>query len=697
MTIRLTCSRSLFIYLLMIITAQEGVSQYFLIQATDKSMQVNEYLSYQVDSTTKDLQTILRQEFTKVVPSKYYFRENAVFWTKLVLTNKTNADQFVVTIDQWNEAVLFLESDSGWTEVISGTNHRVNERPLSLHRLLSFPLVVQPGQTKTLIFRTQVTKPIMRYYANLFSFLSKVEVDESAHAYRKYIGNQLLVMLILGVTSILFFYNLVLFLFDRQKTSLILAIYFIVVSLLVANVHGITTNYLFVSWQAFELSLGLLLAHITPLIIAAFLIAFFNLNWRQWEFYLLTAFACFILFSLIYSFLTDQSLFFFARRYFEYITFITVVASSILKRRKGSVIVMLALLVAVLTGFYSELRSVFFSDITFLGPQVPFLMGILTQVIIFSIAATYRVRSLQHGVELIKEEQRKTIEQQNKFLKDQVEEKTQQLQKAFTILQQKKEELEEVNYELSQRSASVNELNKRLEQLVLNRTEALNATMRDLDTFLYRTSHDLRRPLMSILGISNLVAKENDVNTIRSLMIHINKTVLDLDRMLKKLIAISFCYSEHTEQEPIDLRELIREVSNTILTEYPLSSSSLTVSIHSAWPVIKSNGYLLKMVLGSIFENSAQYSGANVLIQVSVDVQGDQCLINVQDNGAGIDLAYQKPVFDMFFRAHEKSTGNGLGLYLVKLAIEKLGGSVKLASVLNQGTEITLFVPNQSE
>ncbi len=691
-----TRSTLLLISILMVTSARVGVSQVFSIQSIDKSMQVYGYLTYQIDSTSKSFQDILQGEFTKQVPSKYYSHKNVVFWTKLMVTNKTNADQFVITIDQWNEAVLFVDIGNGWTKAISGTNHPVAERPLSLHRLLSFPVVILPGQSKTFIFKTQITKPIMRYYANLFSFLSKVEVDESAHAYRKYIGNQLFVMLILGVTSMLFFYNLALFFFDRQKTSFILAIYFIVISLLVANVHGVTTNYLFDNWQAFELTLALHLAHLTSLVIAAFLVAFFKLYWRDWEFYLLMAFSCFVVFSWAYSFATNQSLFFFARRYFEYITFITVIVSAIWKRRQGAIIVALALLVTIITSYYAELRSVFFADINFLGPDVPYLMGILTQVIIFSIAATSRVRSLQHGVNQMKEEQRKTIEQQNEILKVQVEEKTEEVQNALRILQQKKDELEEVNQELSQQSASIHELNQQLEKLVLNRTEALNATMRDLDTFLYRTSHDLRRPLMSILGISNLVSMETSVDAIQSMMTHINKTVLDLDRMLKKLITISFCRSERTESEPTDIAELIREVSKATLNEHGLADSNIQLNLPTSLPVIKSNSYLLKMILGSIFENSAQYGGPNVLIRVSIEYQFFNCIIKVQDNGAGIDLAYQKPVFDMFFRAHEKSTGNGLGLYLVKLAIEKLGGSVKLASVLNQGTEITLFVPNQS-
>ncbi|MCA4894201.1 MAG: hypothetical protein ING84_04250 [Cytophagales bacterium] len=691
-----TRSTLLLISILMVTSARVGVSQVFSIQSIDKSMQVYQYLAYQVDSTGKELQTILQGEFSSQVPSKYYSHQNIVFWTKLQVTNNTNADQFVITIDQWNEAVLFEQNSSGWTAAISGTNHPVLDRPLSLHRLLSFPIVIQPGQTKTFIFRTNITQPIMRYYAQRFSFLSKVELDESAHAYRKYIGNQLLVMLILGVTGILFFYNLVLFFFDRQRTSFILAIYFIVISLLVANIHGITTNYLFVGWQAFELPLGLHLAHLTPIIVAFFLVTFLKLGWRNWEFYLLGIFSLFILLSWIFSVATDQSLFFFERRYFEYLTFIIVMASSIWKRRQGAIIVSVALLVSIVTTFYAELRSVFFANINFLGPDTPYLVGILIQVIIFSVAATYRVRSLQQGVDQMKEEQRKLVEQQNENLKVQVEDKTKQLQNALNILQQKTNELEEVNQELSQQSTSINELNKQLEKLVLHRTEALNATMRDLDTFLYRTSHDLRRPLMTILGISNLVAKEKSVEAIQSMMAHISKTVLDLDRMLKKLIAISFCRSERTENEPTDIAELIREVSKATLNEYGLVDSNVQLNLPTTLPVIKSNSYLLKMILGSIFENSVQYGGPNVLIRISVEYQLFNCIIKVQDNGAGIDLAYQKPVFDMFFRAHEKSTGNGLGLYLVKIAIEKLGGSVKLSSVLNQGTEITLFVPNQS-
>lgn len=135
-------------------------------------------------------------------------------------------------------------------------------------------MVIEPGETKTFIFKTRLTDKLMRYYAHLFSFLSKVELDESAHAYRKYIGNQLLVMVIFGVCLILFIYNLILFLFDGQRTSIILAFYFILIAIVISNTHGITSNYLFVNFHGFEMLLALNLAHLTPIVISSFLFFF---------------------------------------------------------------------------------------------------------------------------------------------------------------------------------------------------------------------------------------------------------------------------------------------------------------------------------------------------------------------------------------------------------------------------------------
>lgn len=136
----------------------------------------------------------------------------------------------------------------------------------------------------------------------------------------------------------------------------------------------------------------------------------------------------------------------------------------------------------------------------------------------------------------------------------------------------------------------------------------------------------------------------------------------------------------------------MNEVVQSTLKEYRIEPDQISVSCPSLSRMILSSSYLLKMILGCVVENAVQYGGEAVRVKIDLKETPDSLQVSIQDNGAGIDLAYQKPVFDMFFRAHEKSTGNGLGLYLVKLGMEKLGGQVKLHSSLGVGTEIKLTI-----
>jgi signal transduction histidine kinase len=663
----------------------------FTIVATDRSHPVFRHLSYQADTLARPLADVLSRPFLPQLSTDLYAKPAMFFWTRLEVSNQTQSSQFVLTIDQWSEAILYYQEGGQWREMVSGTHVPVAARPLSLHRLLSFPVIILPGETREFIFRTRINKPLLRYYARLYSFLAKVELDEAAHAYRKYNFNQLLVTFIMGVTVVLFLYNLALFFFGRQFTSLILSAYFIAITLIISNVHGIATNFLFPATQAFEMPLALHLAHLNPVIIATFLFAFFKLRKTDWETYLLGAFVCFIVCSWAYSFATHQSFLYFVRRYAEYAVFLTVLVAALYKGKTGAGIVFAALLVTIVTGFYAEFRSVFFKDISFTYPDLPYLLGILVQVVIFSIAASYRVRVLQAGVQELQLQQQRLIQQQNAQLKSQVEEKTQQLKAALQTLQQQKTELEHANLELSQQATSIQDLNQNLELLVAKRTSALQTTMRDLDTFLYRASHDLRRPLMTILGVANLVSREADLLKVQGLVELITRTVGDMDRMLKKLIAISFCYNAEVEKERIKLLPLLQEAVDTIHTAFATERGQIELECDP--DEIATNRYLLKVMLESILENSFQYGGIATRVRVLAVQSGGVIRISITDNGAGIDSRSQPTVFEMFSRAHERSTGNGLGLYLVKIGAEKLGGGVQLESAPGQGTSITLSFP----
>lgn len=667
----------------------------YAIRSNDGSQQLSDYATYFADTTGLPLEQIQNVQFQRTLPSSIYDDPEVYFWTKLVLSNETSSNQFVITIDQWNEATFYYENSGTWHAVESGTNTQIKNRPLSLHRLLSFPVVIEPGETKTILIRTHITSPLMRYYAKLFSFLSKVEIGEYSQVYRKYIGNQHTVMFLIGILVVLSIYNFSLFFLDNQTTSLLLATYFLCLSVVVANIHGLTTNYFLTSFQAFEMKLALVLAHITPIIIAFFLLNFFRYNLKQWEGIMLTCFIVFMIFSLFYSLETNQSFWYFGRRYIEHLTFLVCTVAALARKKNGAAILLVALVATIVTSLYADFNSILAIS-SFISPDTPYLVGLIVQTLIFSFAATYRVRTLQKGVETLEQHQRKLMENQNTMLKAQVEEKTFQLQKALAEVQVQKFELEKVNEELLTHTESIRQFNNKLEQTVVERTEALRSAMNDLETFLYHTSHDLRRPLMTILGITNLMRLDGTSEMSARYNHHlnlINNTVNDLDRMLKKLIAISMCYREDLEREPVNIASFVEECIDTLIQQSSVRDAQIVRNYQSE-RTITSNPYLLRIIINSILENSFHFGGRSVNIVITTKLKGDKNLsLIIQDNGPGIEEQYMHQIFEMFFRANERSSGNGLGLYLAKAGMATLGGCVTLSSKVGEGTTVELVFP----
>jgi signal transduction histidine kinase len=263
-------------------------------------------------------------------------------------------------------------------------------------------------------------------------------------------------------------------------------------------------------------------------------------------------------------------------------------------------------------------------------------------------------------------------------------------------LQQKQEELINANEtlkhnaeEIMTQSSAIHKLNTRLEDIVRERTAALRATARDLDTFLYRTSHDLRRPLMTILGLSNLISLESDPQKIREMMRMIDLTVKDLDRMLKKLIGISLCYNESVDMELVLLHGIIGSSIQKVSQEHQDKKFTITFDAPPTEFRFQSNPYLLDLIITSILENAIIYGQDDVTVTVTVVHSSSSCTITITDDGPGIESKFLPSVFEMFTRFNVKSN-NGLGLYLVKLGATKLKGEIVLDSTFGTGTEVRL-------
>ena len=110
-----------------------------------------------------------------------------------------------------------------------------------------------------------------------------------------------------------------------------------------------------------------------------------------------------------------------------------------------------------------------------------------------------------------------------------------------------------------------------------------------------------------------------------------------------------------------------------------------------------SDHYRLSLILNNLISNAIKYSDPKKdesFINISIELDTEQASLIFRDNGIGIDNAYIQKVFNMFFRATETNEGAGLGLYIVKEAVEKLCGTIQLESQPGKGTTFRIALPN---
>lgn len=233
-----------------------------------------------------------------------------------------------------------------------------------------------------------------------------------------------------------------------------------------------------------------------------------------------------------------------------------------------------------------------------------------------------------------------------------------------------------------------------------NSEDALRKANFELDNFVYKASHDLRAPLLSILGLLNLSKIDYEGNYKQYLEL-IERSVLKLDRFLHDLIHYSRNDRRELELATIDFTRLIEDAE----TNNRFINQSITDKVHMKVlnlldSVVVSDSMRLSIILNNLISNSFKYHDAakeKSYIQVTLnDTPTGGLHIEVSDNGIGIQEEYLPKIFDMFFRASDQSTGSGLGLYIVKNAVEKLKGHIEVESHFGNGTTVRVYLPDLS-
>jgi len=253
-------------------------------------------------------------------------------------------------------------------------------------------------------------------------------------------------------------------------------------------------------------------------------------------------------------------------------------------------------------------------------------------------------------------------------------------------------------------SEKVKENNQKLEETVRERTSTLEAQNRELkkvnselDRFVYSASHDLRAPLTSLLGLIQLARDENDLETIRNYLDLQEKSIHKLDNFIQDIVNISKNARTEIRQDDIDFRELIEDIFDQLdyMDHTRLVEKSIVISQETPF---YSDQHRLGIVLNNLLSNAIRYAAPHrkdAYIKVQVEVSKDEALLHIEDNGRGIAEEHLEKIFDMFFRTDNDKTGSGLGLYIVKETLDKLGGQIRVSSTLGKGTIFTVKIPSE--
>jgi signal transduction histidine kinase len=242
-------------------------------------------------------------------------------------------------------------------------------------------------------------------------------------------------------------------------------------------------------------------------------------------------------------------------------------------------------------------------------------------------------------------------------------------------------------------SASERELIMK-ENTAIQKNEELQKVNDELDRFVYSVSHDLRSPLSSILGLTNIARASNDPKEIHDILNMINGRIMAQDHFIKEIIDYARNARTEVVPEPVNVSQLVNEISDSLKFNHNADKISFQINIDPEF-VLTVDRIRLSIVLNNLISNSIKYHDfrkENPFISIKYDKVLHA--LQVQDNGSGIKAEHQEKIFRMFYRGSDKSTGSGLGLFITKEAVAKLNGRIEVQSTFGEGSTFTVYLPH---
>jgi len=233
------------------------------------------------------------------------------------------------------------------------------------------------------------------------------------------------------------------------------------------------------------------------------------------------------------------------------------------------------------------------------------------------------------------------------------------------------------------------------EEKIKKQNDLLEKANAELDRFVYITSHDLKAPLLSIQGLINLAEISDDKAEVIQCLHLMKERVKGLENFISDIINYSRNVRSGIIKEELNLKSLLKSIVDELLYMQNVDKLKFVIDVDSKL-ILLSDEKRLNVILKNLIFNAIKYHNYDQdhpEIVIEAKKLKNQVKIHIKDNGEGIREEALNKIFDMFYRASEKSTGSGLGLYIVKEMTTKLNGTIHVKSDYGKGSVFTVTLP----
>jgi two-component system sensor histidine kinase/response regulator len=231
-------------------------------------------------------------------------------------------------------------------------------------------------------------------------------------------------------------------------------------------------------------------------------------------------------------------------------------------------------------------------------------------------------------------------------------------------------------------------------QRLNNKIIELQKANDELNRFVYSTSHDLRSPLASVMGILNLARMENSIRDPNGYLAMIEICVNKMDSFIQKIIEYYKSIRVEDELTSIDFKVLLDESIRLFKMQKPNLEYIINVEQENEFV---NDAFRVSVIIDNLISNAVKYQNPteqNQKVEITVNTNPQKAIIKIEDNGIGILDDHLNNIFKMFFRSANSGSGLGIGLYIVKEALTRIGGEISVHSVYGSGTAFYLEIPN---